>query len=100
MKQLKNATLIKAWADGAEIEKQSNTGEWFIDYKPDWHDDGHYRIFQEIKPDIVDLVRVHRHRVHKQNTPYLLAPTTIAPANLKLTFDSETGALKAAEVIE
>lgn len=90
----KHADLIKAWADGAKIEKQDNTGEWFIDFKPDWYEYSNYRLFQETNPDVVDLVRVHR-----QNTPYLFAPTSIVPANLKLTFDRETGILKEAEVI-
>ena len=57
----KHAELIKAWADGAEIEKQDNyQGEWFIDYKPDWNEYDYkpdwdeydyYRIKPEPKPD-------------------------------------------------
>ena len=93
MKQLKNATLIKAWADGAEIERQADTGEWFIDCKPDWYECSNYRIFQEIKPDIVQHISINAYG----RVEYL--GRFSAPENLKLTFDGETGALKAAEVI-
>ena len=72
----KHAELIKAWADGAEIEcKQIEDGNWLSVSQPAWDKASEYRIKPEPKPDVVDYVR------------------------LKLTFDGKTGKLKAAEVI-
>jgi hypothetical protein len=91
MKPHKHAELIHAWANGAEIEKQANTGEWFIDYRPDWHEYGYYRIKPESKPATVwNYNAFEGHLVRCDSDS----------ANLKLTFDGETGDLKAAEVIE
>jgi len=39
----KHAELIKAWADGAEIEF-FNGEDWFYDRYPSWHNDYQYRI--------------------------------------------------------
>ena len=52
MKPHKHAELIKAWADGAEIERywtDSKTGNqfWLIDNEPMWEEWEEYRI----KPD-------------------------------------------------
>jgi hypothetical protein len=89
----KHAALIKAWADGAEIEKQANTGEWFIDYRPDWHEYGEYRIKPEPKPDVPYSLCLHL------NTWGELDDVRLGEPNLKLTFNGETGKLKFAEVI-
>jgi hypothetical protein len=90
----KHAELIKAWADGAEIEGLNSLGEWVQIWVTTWSEVDKFRIKPEPKPDVVDLVRMHR-----QHTPYMFEPTDICPADLKLTFDGETGKLKAAEVI-
>ena len=37
MKPHKHAELIKAWADGAEIETMG-CGHWYLDKNPDWSD--------------------------------------------------------------
>lgn len=93
----KHADLIKAWADGAEIE-YLNVGAnsvWAVAKSPRWDGQGEYRIKPEPKPDVVEkyfangytkygCVRVAEHWKRE---------------NLKLTFDGETGKLKAAEVI-
>jgi hypothetical protein len=50
MKQ-KHADLIKAWADGAIIEKNNGMGHWIEVNKPDWMDWEIYRIKPE-KPEI------------------------------------------------
>lgn len=48
----KHAVLIKAWADGAEIELKSKVHQgWVHVDKPCWRDDFEYRI----KPDPSDL---------------------------------------------
>ena len=44
MKPHKHAELIKAWADGAEIECRGNDGNWFVAENPGWNPDREYRI--------------------------------------------------------
>jgi len=90
----KHAALIKAWADGAEIEYRDRHNPWtLLPQQGDWddHPNFEYRIKPEPKPDYVeyfwatftDVLLSHKRNEH----------------NLKLTFDSETGKLKSAEVI-
>ena len=93
----KHADLIKAWADGAEIEYWAPVmREWLTNSTPKWYEDTLYRIKPKPKADVVDYVRVGSlHRI-------LVCPLEWAHetnSNLKLTFDGETGKLKAAEVI-
>ncbi len=40
----KHAELIKAWADGAQIEWQSNSGRWLSTTQPEWDLNRCYRI--------------------------------------------------------
>lgn len=50
----KHAELIKAWADGAEIEAYSRFYEmWAPTDTPYWHNDSEYRIKPTPKPDRV-----------------------------------------------
>ena len=51
MKPQKHAELIKAWADGAEIEMKVSEWHWVYIHKPHWDDDIEYRI----KPDIEEF---------------------------------------------
>ena len=85
----KHAELIKAWADGAEIEGQGITGEWFITPNPDWRRGGPYRVYKEPKPDVV------RYGI----ATHWMREVASDDDNLKLTFDGATGKLKSAEVI-
>ncbi len=95
MKARAHADLIKAWADGADIESRYGDGRWTSCESPMFVAGGEYRIKPEPKPDVVEkyfasgytkygCVRVAEHWERE---------------NLKLTFDGETGKLKAAEVI-
>lgn len=93
----KHAELIKAWADGADIEYCTSIGKWIDVKEPSWSDDIDYRIKPEPKPDVVDLALVHRYHRH---CAFSWCCGTDEPHNLKLTFDGETGALKAAEVLK
>ena len=45
-KEHKHAELIKAWADGAEIQMSDNAEEpeWYNDTRPSWYSDYLYRI--------------------------------------------------------
>ena len=92
----KHAALIKAWADGAEIEYWNESqNQWKAAvYVPGWFEEEQYRIKPERKPDVVRYVRA---------TPDAERYFVAAPGydeNLRLTFDGETGKLKKAEVLE
>lgn len=85
----KHAELIKAWADGAEIERYSTIdNEWVHAQIPYWKEDYGFRIKPEPKPDIVRYgVALYWGRNAQDGD------------NIKATFDGETGKLKSAEVI-
>jgi len=87
----KHAALIKAWADGAEIEAYDGN-RWLETLKPQWNEKFLYRIKPEPKPDVVKYAVANR----------LYTGTLIRShdCNLTLVFDGETGKLKKAEVLE
>jgi hypothetical protein len=86
-----HADAIKAWADGAEIEFKANNF-WLLTRYPNWYEDYEYRIKREPKPDVVkELCLI----CPKGNLSF----AAFCDPNLKLTFDGETGKLKAAEVL-
>jgi hypothetical protein len=92
----KHAELIKAWADGAEVEYRLNDGlkgwsEWkmLAHDKPFLSDSWwEYRIKPEPAPDVVKTYNVS-----------LSWGWADQPHNLKLTFDGVSGHLRKAEVI-
>ena len=87
----KHAALIKAWADGAEIEQYSfHHNDWGHVPFPSWKKDCLFRIKPEPKPDTVRYGFAPHYCGRK-------APE--ANDNIKFTFDGETGKLKSAEVI-
>lgn len=93
MKPHKHAALIKAWADGAKIERKS-AGDWVEHNWCDlWHHDYEYRIKPEPKPDVVKYCEADIDEVGD------LTLSTWASDNLKLTFDGNTKKLIKAEVI-
>ena len=87
----KHAALIKAWADGAEIEYWNDYRNAWLEIcaHPDWMPTTKYRIKPEPKPDVVGFCRVDRFSIAQDDEH-----------DLRLTFDGETGKLKKAEVIE
>ena len=91
----KHAELIHAWADGAEIEGLNSLGEWVQIWVTTWSEVDEYRIKPEPKTDVVEQY------VAKGYTKYggVRMAEHWEKENLKLTFDGETGKLKAAEVI-
>ena len=104
MKPHKHAELIKAWADGAEIEwvyATKGDGEklWVVVDDPTWQESHEYRIKHEPKPDVD--VKEHIQLHHFQNSPY---PTVVGDRtkfpNILFRFDGETGELKSAEVLK
>lgn len=90
----KNADLIKAWADGAEIEfRWDCLDDWRRITAPRWDQTGDYRIKPEPKPDVVRYSKITF-----AGWDYI-SNYESASANLKLIFDGDTGELKDAEVI-
>lgn len=99
MKPHKHAEIIKAWADGAEIEFQVE-GIWTSITKGSvigWFENYDYRIKPEPKPDVVGFFYVYRDNGVIVVSHYRQASE---PPNLRLTFDGETGNLKSAEVLK
>lgn len=100
MKPRKHAELIKAWADGATIERLWNdyngrVSSWLIDNEPDWSEFEEYRIKSEPKPNW------YRHyMVAKEGDGiYPRGTCETMNANLRLYFDGNTGMLINAELI-
>jgi hypothetical protein len=86
----KHAELIKAWADGAEIEVNCPKNGWVSVSNPYWSDDreqSEYRI--KPKPDVVNTLCLDYSRGGIDDTSLI-----------ELTFDGETGKLKSAEVMK
>lgn len=92
----KHCELIKAWADGAEIEaRESDTHEWGFCKHPAWVDFYEYRI--KPKPDKVVYASS---RYNGQDTSLGFRCQFEKDANIRLTFDGETFELKSAEVVK
>ena len=95
-----HAELIKAWADGAEIEarylKASGWSDWRLeDGGFIWYDIGaEYRIKPEPKEDIRMFVLVKNGYISR------MSETKFSTDNLILIIDGETNELKDAKVIK
>lgn len=88
-----HAELIKAWADGAVIQRKTND-EWSDCQNPGWAENVEYRI--KPKPDGIHYALV----VAGNPCVSLVAERHQGNYhNLKLIFDGETGKLKDAKVI-
>lgn len=62
----KHAKLIKAWADGAEIEYLSNTGQW-LTVDPTWSSEATYRIksdFSKYGAEVGDIWVDENNKIH------------------------------------
>lgn len=96
----KHADLIKAWADGAEIEARGDGyGGWNVVNNPFWFDYMEYRIKPEPKPDVVKLFKASIDLKYGDAISHAVSDEWLHCSNLKLTFDGETGKLKSAEVL-
>ena len=96
MKPHKYAELIKAWADGAEIEVLDNYMEWKdIGAYTSWHEQSVYRI--KPTPIKIDVVMFQHIRLSPRGN--VLAHPDEKP-NIKYIFDGETRQVKSAEVLK
>jgi hypothetical protein len=94
----KHAELIKAWADGAEIEIRGYEGRWNDCPDPTWHPNATYRIKPETKPYVVKYVTFG---LTKTGSVDFAATSDRYPEDqIKITFCGETGNFKAAEVLK
>ena len=97
MKPHKHAELIKAWADGAEIEQacRNGVGEilWYP-FKGTWSEYYEYRI----KPREIPNYRMYF--VYHKDRPCIYPCEYNNLPNLVLYFDGKTGELKSAEVMK
>lgn len=90
----KHADVIKAWADGAEIELRFHEGEQWTHCKtPQWNVNATYRIKPDPKPDTARILSVHLNALGEIDCKRW------SDQKVKLIFDGETGKLKSAEVI-
>jgi hypothetical protein len=95
MKPHKHAEIIKAWADGAEIEyKNKVSGVWTV-CDPQWNDFDEYRI--KPTPIKIDVVMFQHIRLSPRGN--VLAHPDEKP-NIKYIFDGETRQVKSAEVLK
>lgn len=97
----KQAELIKAWADGAEIQwrdKDSDSDRAWRDTNDPWFWNGinmEFRIKPEPKPDFYRYLRITED-CHNYDIKFAFKHDS----HIKLTFDGETNKLKSAEVLE
>lgn len=95
------ADVIKAWADGADVQIRFNGGEWVDIEKPAFDSkDAIYRIKPEPKPDVIYFCTAKfGANGYLDDGDFEPTRTQYACDNLKLTFDGETKKLKSAKVI-
>lgn len=98
MKPHPHAELIKAWADGDEIQLLDANGTW-IDFRegdtPAWNPAYKYRVKPQPKHNDIEYTT---HIEYDFGWKWVSTTSTKQP-NLKLNFDGETGKLKSAEVL-
>lgn len=101
MKPHKHAELIKAWADGHQIQMFDH-GTW-LDYRegdtPAWNPEYQYRIKPQPKPDLVVYGRAMISLQSAQPVVNGLGYLCGDLDNVRFVFDGETCMLKSAEVI-
>lgn len=92
----KHAAIIKAWADGSQVQgRRDKDYEWVDLASPIWSVHKEYRVKPEPKPNSIILMQMtrsvaegHQCAAYETETP-----------NIKCTFDGDTGKLKAVEMI-
>jgi len=100
LKPHKHSELIKAWADGAEIETFIEAHDIWVSLDNKnikWEENSEYRIKPEPKPDVVFFGKLTNPNSYVDAMwagchPY-------SSSNIKVVFNGETGELKSAEVL-
>jgi hypothetical protein len=102
VKPHKHCDLIKAWADGAEIEYYSSSQDkWIIclNNLPQWHEDMAYRLKPTPKPDVVKWGNINVRKDIYNSLNLRVNEVDQTDANVKLVFDGETEELKEAIIL-
>ena len=95
MKPHKHAELIKAWADGAEIQyRWSENHDWDTCQQLTWYEDCYYRINTQPKPDVVKYLKLN----YPNKNQWFESNEDFEHDCIKIVRDGETGKLKSAEV--
>jgi len=101
-----HADVIKAWADGSEIQARSCSslcenkwGGWCNVEQPEWHKHQEYRVKPEPKPDMVFYGQLDSPIRGLFTLGSCFKRQQDLRDQLKLTFDGETGKLKSAEIL-
>jgi hypothetical protein len=93
MTEHKHAKLIKAWADGAKIQKFSKRNQaWEDSDNPSWSEETEYRL--RVKPDYA--IELNAHILNGE----LFIDVGAKFPNLSLVFDAKTNELKSADLIQ
>lgn len=100
----KHAELIKAWADGAEIEFFLRTENcWRLTKEPSWGEALEYRIKPEPKPDVryyCNVYKTHAGLLLTDKAEAIYEGRFSSKGLLSLSFDGETGILKSVEIVK
>ena len=99
----KHAEVIKAWADGAKIERRTAHGKWSEVDDPAWHACVEYRVKQAPVADKIFICEVRSvqglspaiYSSYQETVPV----SYTGKPNVKMVFDGETGKLKGVEFI-
>lgn len=101
-----HSELIKAWADGAEIQFLGDVSGTWMDCTPSWKSHIQYRIKPEPKPDRVEFSNVYKNALGCLNKDSESLDRWARNANeayrgrVRVTFDGETDQLKSVEIIK
>lgn len=98
-----HAEIIKAWADGYQIQGRIHAGDWRDLDCPKWDVEfAEFRVKPEPKPDIETYTKVDKWHSHSTaSTKWRSISIDYLPGdNLKIVFDGETGYIKNAEVLK
>lgn len=92
----KYAELIKAWADGAQIQvKYETSPEWKDITYPKWTEGLEYRVKPERPKEIEKILYLY---LDIENNRLLNKESLVK--NIMMVFDGDTGDLKSAEMIK
>lgn len=85
----KHAELIKAWADGAEIQRRNRyLGLWIDNPNPTWEEDEIYRLKPVPKADYSERGFIRFFNLGIPSVP------------VRVTFSGETGEAKKVEIVK
>lgn len=93
-----HAALIKAWADGATIERLGTSGKWNEVICPGWEPSATYRVKPEPKPDSVKI----RKLTYNADIDCICIQgpgKDQVNGNIMFVFDGETGVLKDVQLL-